>query len=459
MDEDLVKAVLDGTHDGVFILGAGFKVEYVNARACDILGRGADEIVGRDLRELVPENVAKKITKRAAECRSPGRGTFVFRLSTVTADGAIRAYDVRTTIVDTGAPPGKMVCHILDITEHEVDKRVLKESELRHRKLVETMTNGLSIDDPEGVIVFVNRAFCDMLARSREELVGHRWVEFTTISDPDFVAKKHAARRAGVSERYELEWVTKTGTTVPTVVSATPLFNADDEFIGTLAVVTDITEQKETERTHQFYIDLLTHDIANQLQVIITAAGLLDSDLPASYMEDARDTIMDAVDRCNRLITKVKRAGELRHIPLQHVDLVPVLYDRVMTLEKIYDVKVEVGDIDEHVVVVADILLGELIWNLLENAAKHNPKKEKRIWIDGEMEDGYYRLRIADNGPGISRAKKKKLFQHRRGSGGIGLMLVSQMAAKYGGKIEVTDRVKGKPSRGACFVLTLRLAE
>ena len=104
----------------------------------------------------------------------------------------------------------------------------------------------------------------------------------------------------------------------------------------------------------------------------------------------------------------------------------------------------------------ADVLLGELVWNLLENAARHNPTDNKEVWISIKTKGNSVLLSIEDNGSGLSNARKKNLFTERSHAGGVGLKLVRQMIRKYGGSIEVEDRVIGKPNEGVNFTVTLQ---
>ena len=208
-----------------------------------------------------------------------------------------------------------------------------------------------------------------------------------------------------------------------------------------------------------FYLDLLTHDVANQLQVIMTSSGLLEEEVPASYIDDARQDILDAVDRCNRLITKVKRAGQIRLIPLSSIDIVEVLDEKTAVLERVYNAKIHRTGSKKKTMVDADVLLGELIWNLLENSARHNPTDKKEVWASIKSKRDSVILSIGDNGPGLSNTRKKNLFTERSHAGGVGLKLVRQMIRKYGGSVEVVDRVKDKPSEGVNFIVTLRKAK
>ncbi|TFH03914.1 MAG: PAS domain-containing sensor histidine kinase, partial [Candidatus Thorarchaeota archaeon] len=353
----------------------------------------------------------------------------------------------------------KTIAHIQDITQIEDDLRALEESKTRYRLLVETMKDGLAIDNVDGNLTYVNDAFCRMLGCSPGELIGKHWSDLTEEMTSEDVKAKLKERETGLSESYELTWYHSNGETVPTIVSATPYIDHDGKFAGTFAVITEISAQKNAEESIQFYLDLLSHDIANQLQVIMTSSCLLEQEVPASYIADARQDIMDAVDRCNRLITKVKRAGQIRKIPISSVDLVDVLDEKTTVLERVYNAKIHRTGSKKHVMVEADVLLGELIWNLLENAARHNPTDNKEVWISIKTKGDSVELSIGDNGPGLSNTRKKNLFTERSHAGGVGLKLVRQMIRKYGGSIEVDDRVKGKSSEGVNFTVTLRKAK
>lgn len=54
-------------------------------------------------------------------------------------------------------------------------------------------------------------------------------------------------RSSGVRDPYEISWVAKDGKCIPTIVSLAPIINANGEFKGSFAVVTDISEQKRAQ--------------------------------------------------------------------------------------------------------------------------------------------------------------------------------------------------------------------
>lgn len=459
LDNDVVRAILSDSHEGVAILDDDYKLEYVNEQTCRIFGGSVEDLLGHDFREFMKSDMAQ-MTAEIYERRKLGEDApKAYPISFTGKDGSERAAEIRaSTIIGFDGKP-KTVAHILDITQIQEDLRALEESKTRYRMLVENMNEGLAIDDENGKLAYVNRAFCRMIGYEPEEVVGKTWTGFTEEMDETGFKAKRDERKRGVSGSYELTWVSKSGKRLPTIVSATPYYDLEGSFVGTYAVITDISAQKEAEQTVQFYLDLLSHDIANQLQVIMTSTGLLEEEVPPSYIVDARKDILDAVERCNRLITKVKRAAQIRYIPLSRIDTVPVLKEKIKVLERVYGATVKVEGLKKSFYVKADVLLGEMIWNLLENAARHNPKEEKQVWVSCEPIDDSCRLVIADDGPGLSDMRKRTLFTERKHGGGVGIALVSQMIRKYGGSIEVQDRIIGKPALGSKFIVTLKKAK
>jgi PAS domain S-box-containing protein len=456
LNEAILSEMLNNSHDGIVIIGDEFKFEFVSDEAARIFRGEREDLLGRDFRTFMEKDAAAFVAKRYRQRRKGQAVPERYPFQILTKDGDRIEVEVRVAIANASDGSLKTIVHILDITDRRREQRALVETEARYEVLVETMNDGLAIDDRDGKLIYCNEAFAEMLGESQSSLIGKQWVDFTEDRDREWVKTKIEERRTGRTGKYELNWISKIGEIVPTIVSATPYFDPEGKFVGTFAVITEISAQKEAEETIQFYLDLLTHDIANQLQVITTASGLLDPELPRSYLLEAQGDILDAVERCNRLITKVKRAGQLRRLPTSKVNLTNILDEKVSVLSRVYGATVFVEDIEAPVYVRADALLGELIWNLLENAARHNPKEDKRVWVSGSRDGDLFKLSISDDGPGISKARKEGIFDRRQHSGGVGLTLVAQMARKYGGTVEVVDRVKGKPSHGARFILTLQ---
>ncbi|MBI1723955.1 MAG: EAL domain-containing protein, partial [Gemmatimonadetes bacterium] len=137
---------------------------------------------------------------------------------------------------------------IIDITGRKRSDTALRASERRYRTLVEEMNEGLIVTDLREVIEFVNDRICALLGYPREEMVGRTTFEFMArAEDREIVVSKAQLREQGISDRYELAFRRRSGETVWTLVSGTPLVDAGGAVAGTIGIVTDITERKRTE--------------------------------------------------------------------------------------------------------------------------------------------------------------------------------------------------------------------
>jgi signal transduction histidine kinase len=267
-------------------------------------------------------------------------------------------------------------------------------------------------------------------------------------------------RKRGKIEHYEAALKHKSGGTVPVMVSASPLFGLDNEYLGSIAIFTDVSDIKKAEAEIYFLLDLLLHDIGNQLQLILAGGDFLEKDSPPDQIMRSKRYVMDGALRCLELIQKVRKAEEAKTEPLTSVDIIRVINAESELLFKQRGVRVEIGKLPAKVKVLADQALSQLVWNLLENAVVHNPKEDakKMVKLEGTVSGGSFVLSISDNGPGLDDDKKPELFEPTRRYGGVGLHLVRRLAEKYGCTPEVKDRVKDKPDQGLKITIPFKIA-
>ena len=115
-------------------------------------------------------------------------------------------------------------------------------------------------------------------------------------------------------------------------------------------------------------------------------------------------------------------------------------------------------------------MLGSVFRNVLKNAVQHNDKPVPTVAVSSNTVDESIKIRVADNGPGISDAAKEDIFgKGEKGldseGTGIGLYLVKSLVESYGGDVWIEDREEDDvidtetpaetPSEGAVFVVEL----
>ncbi|MBW2278261.1 MAG: response regulator, partial [Deltaproteobacteria bacterium] len=104
---------------------------------------------------------------------------------------------------------------------------------------------------------FANNRLEEMLGYTRDELVGKHFTSFFDGENLEKVKAGYNTRKVGATEPYELEWRTKNGGTLATIMSPQPLFGDDGELLGSIAVVTDITALKRAEERDREHAEIL----------------------------------------------------------------------------------------------------------------------------------------------------------------------------------------------------------
>jgi two-component system sensor histidine kinase PhoQ len=223
------------------------------------------------------------------------------------------------------------------------------------------------------------------------------------------------------------------------------------------------SERKQQSRYRTTLADL-AHSLKTPLAVI---QGELGSGIASSGQGKL---VQEQIDRMNQIITyqlqRAVSAGNGSTLARQ-VNVAETAAKVGRTLEKVYvDKGVSIDfDVDSALSFLGDERdLLEILGNLLDNACKYGRGK---VVITAELESvtpPRMRLRVDDNGPGISVADRDRVLQRgvrldtlAQGQG-IGLAVVVDIAASYGARVSIGDSLLG----GASIVVVfdnIRVAE
>ncbi|MFW9910431.1 MAG: PAS domain S-box protein, partial [Candidatus Thorarchaeota archaeon] len=321
--EGLFSFILDhSSFVGILIVDDQFKIEYVNDRVCEIIGRTRGELQGSDFRAFIAEESLQLVADRYVRRQKGEKMPPEYSISIIRADNSIRNLKVSASLMTGADKSRKTVAQVIDITDELNQKKALEESEHQYRTLLETMDSGLCVDNESGICIMANQALCDMIGYpSPTDLVGKpiiQWIQGWTITE---VEAKTAARKEGTADHYEVNLTHRSGEIIPAIVHASPWFDSSGEYLGSFSVFTDVSELKRAEAESRFLLDLLLHDIGNQLQLILAGADLLDRESTGEQIDNARRYVLDGASRCIELISNVRRAEESKSEPLVITDL------------------------------------------------------------------------------------------------------------------------------------------
>ena len=246
-------------------------------------------------------------------------------------------------------------------------------------------------------------------------------------------------------------------------------------------VLHEITAEKEYRQQIEEQRDnldilnqVLRHDIRNDLQLILAytkmVADIIDDEEAETHLQTVHENAEHAVD-----LTKVAR--EMAAVMLSaEQELEPISISSVVQseIEQVREAYPDANIISaaevQQVSVRANEMLGSVFRNLLKNAMQHNDKPVPTVAVSSKTENGNIRIRVADNGPGISDALREEIFgKGEKGldseGTGIGLYLVRSLVESYGGGVWIEDQEEDDiidtktpddtPSEGVVFVVEL----
>lgn len=245
--------------------------------------------------------------------------------------------------------------------------------------------------------------------------------------------------------------------------------------IERVRLVEDIDRTKraaETERLRAALLTSLSHDLKTPLAAILGAAGMLrelSDRLSADERGELTGTIIDESERLNRFIanlldmTKLEAGAVSPNTTAHDVgEIVGATLKRASKILSDHSVEVDLGA-GNLLVTVDDVLFEQVLFNLLDNAAKYAPHGST-IRIRAWPERQYICIQVLDEGPGIPPEDLERVFdkfyrvrkgdQVRAGTG-LGLAISRGFAEIMRGTITAANRTD---RTGAVFTLTLPIA-
>lgn len=153
-------------------------------------------------------------------------------------------------------------------------------------QIITKMGQGLIILN-EGIFEYVNPAYAKLLGYTEQELIGRHHDDFIAPEDLEIIYKHRAARLEGESTTYEVQLIHKNGDPLNVLITGAPRYK-EGKVVGSIAVITNLTERKQVEEKIQIQNEYLAalHDttlaLINQLDltellqtIIIRSGGLL----------------------------------------------------------------------------------------------------------------------------------------------------------------------------------------
>jgi len=459
------RTVVESVGDGMVVLREG-RILFANRAMGRMLGLAPGQMTGVRFVDFVRAEHGAAFREYCRRRLMGIPGTDSLDLQMVAAGGDRRRLDVRVVAdrMEYEGGPALLVV-VQDVTE----QRRAETERARLALALEQAGDAVMITDPEGRILYVNRAFEEFWERDKSALLGQS-VEVMGGEAAEVLSEILKSVLAGKPWRGRLRHTRRDGRKTVCDTTGNPLCDEKGDMLAYVFVQRDVTRELELqERYYQAQrmesvgrlAGGIAHDFNNIMTAILGFGGmLLEQMSPDSNLRHSVEQIVTAAQRASNLTKKLltfSRRGPLR---LEPVNLNAVLRETEALLARTVgeDIELSLRVSPEEVWVMADFaLIQQAVVNLVVNSRDAMPRGGKVVVatavvdLDEEFCRGCPRLRpgrhvhltVSDTGRGMTpevRARAFDPFFTTKGPGhgtGLGLSTTYGIVEQCGGHIEI----------------------
>jgi PAS domain S-box-containing protein len=490
--EERMRSVVDHVVDGIITIDERGTVTTFNRAAERIFGYRAGDIIGQNVRLLMPEPyrgehdgyVHNYLRTGQAKIIGIGREVTGQRRdgSTFPMELAISEFRLGESRYFTGI--------VRDITGRKRAEEELRRAEERMRSVVDHVIDGIITIDERGTIESFNPAAEKTFGYARAEVLG----ENVKLLMPEPYHDEHdgyianylaTGQRRIIGIGREVLGRRKDGSTFPMELAVSEFHIGERRYFT--GIVRDITERKrlesqlrerlaelaEADRQKNEFLAMLSHELRNPLAPMRNALYLIkrahDS---AEAMQTARDVMERQMHQLVRLVDDLLDVSRIIRgkidLRRDRVDLGAVVNRALETAQPTLDAHghlLELALPPCPVEVEGDLVrLSQVLSNLLVNAAKYSGRAN-RIVVALRADADTAVVSVRDYGVGISAELLPRVFDlfvqgenslaRSQGGLGIGLTLVKRLVEMHGGSVAARSKGLGQ---GSEFEVRLPLA-
>jgi len=487
------RGLLEAAPDAMVVVDGAGEIVLLNAQAERQFGYRRDELVGQQVKVIIPEGFAERLI--ADDLRSTadallqqiGMGIELFGRR---EDGTEFPIEIMLSPLES-AEGILITAAIRDISARKAAEEALRVALGNFQDLVDADIVGVFFARQDGRVFYANDYFLDLLGYTREEL-EHGEVDWRAMTPPEWLQLTDGAldelREQGSSKPFEKEYMRRDGSRVPVFLADTRLAGPGANIA---AFVLDISERKRGEdellalnaelegrvktrtaaleaanREMEAFSYSVSHDLRAPLRSIDAFSQILLREHAAGLDPEARrvlDIVVRNAQHMGQLIDDLltlSRVGR-KNLDRTPVDMEPLARSVVEELQAAQPGRTVEFDIGPLASAFGDAGLLRQVWvNLFDNAVKFTgPVQLAKVEVRCEPGPRECRFTVRDNGVGFDPRYSDKLFQpfqrlHQTSEfegTGIGLAIVARIVRRLGGEVWAD----GAPGEGATFGFSL----
>lgn len=347
----------------------------------------------------------------------------------------------------------------------EIDARMaeIRKQQQEFSMITENMSEGLFVVDRNYQILSYNKSAMQIFGMDPGQ--EHENLLAVNRSEGFRNAVDSALKGRHTQENLELN-----GRVYQIIANAVCQPDFAEDMVGAVILVLDVTEKEAQEQYRREFTANVSHELKTPLTSISGIAEIIRNGIVKP--EDIPHFAGKIYDESQRLIALI---GDIIKLSRLDENQVPMERETVDMLEMARDVVQQLSSVARKsgVTLVANgthgqvqgvrQVLGEMVYNLCENAVKYN-RAGGRVWVDVQQVADHVVLRVKDTGIGIPAAEQGRIFErfyrvdksHSKAVGGTGLGL---SIVKHGAALHhATISVSSEPEQGTEITLTFPAA-
>lgn len=484
LSELLFRTVWEKTLDGMRLTDENGIVIKVNDAFCDMMDIAREDIEGKPISVLYPEERTDHILQRHQQ-----------RFTTQTVDAHIEKevilrnkkkiwFEVSHSFFIHHSQRPLLLGVFRDITARINADKALRESEEKFRSLFEESKDTVYISTPGGALLDINPAGLEVFGYDSKEEMRHLNITDDLYWNPKDRGKKiHELHRNGFIKDYQIELKQKNGTKIIALETATLVRDETGNPVAYRGIIRDITRQRAFEEQLRNIHKMesigtlaggIAHDFNNILGIIVGYASLMEMNISSpDKLTSSIDAILKASDRGASLVQNLLTFARKTDVVYESMNVHNVINELTQLLEQTLPKKIGMKtDLKPNLPpIFADITqIHQVLLNLALNARDAMPDGGTMSIVTGvtpvekirpklikETATEYVVVQFSDTGIGMDASTMQRIFDPffttkdpGKGSG-LGLALVYSIVESNDGIIEV----ESEPGAGATFTLYL----
>ena len=467
--ENRLAALLESVIDGIITIDEGGEIGSFNPGAERIFGYSASEIIGKNIRELMPEpdrsahDGYMKNYIKTGQAKIIGIGREIIGLrkdeTQFPADLAISEFWLGDKRYFSGV--------VRDLSERKKAEKDLIDSQRLNQLVLESAGEGIYGLDINGYTIFANPAAEKMLGYKIEEMVNkpqHTLIHHTRVDGTLYPREEcniYAAFKEGETqnEAEEVFW-RKDGTSFPVEYISTPIYE-DGKITGAVVSFRDISERKKAEKEKEELLENLkiinkeleqfayiaSHDLKSPLRAIGSLSQWIKEDIEKICSDETKENLNILIGRVKRMeafingILTYSKIGKKPSV-YETVNVNNLLNDLIDLVSPNYKQCINIQE-NLPTIYTEKFKLEQVFSNLISNAIKHCDSNEPKVEISMNQKGEFLEFLVSDNGPGINQKYHEKVFvmfqtlksRDQQENTGIGLAIVKKLVDSKGGKV------------------------